>query len=215
MYINQTANMSSLAFGSPSALRILVYESTDILWFGIQEMLRDTAIPETVTMRLHHPNDLENVLSMHAVDILLLTSADSEPGLFTLLQKLASVSSNYPQMKVVVCLQRNIPYLARLLQGFGVSVVLTPDAGSPGWVEMFNLIQAGDAEDAPIRLSRQERYVAQALLEGKSVTKIAQITGRNVRTISAQKQTLVYKLNMKYSSELQTLGGRLMRAKTA
>lgn len=191
-------------------LKMIVLEPADLRWMGIQQILHDAGMPENKLHRICSPDTLNDTLRSHRPDILLLSSVNN---MASLLNTLLTLRTTSPRLYIMALLRQDAPYLRELLQGFGVDQVLavqTLAAELPGLLYEYG--QAQYFRPTMPRFTRQECYVMQALLAGYSVSQVARAQGKNIRTVSAQKQSVLGKMKMAHSGELQVLGGYLMTA---
>lgn len=187
--------------------RILVLEPYDIAWLGIQNMIRTTLEDRVSMIRIRDTNALADAALHYRGDVVLVSAVAHHVGVLPLLHQLSVMHRYERTFHIAAYLRKDVPHLKELLLAFGVNRVF----GEP--MDPIGLTQylMPTAVDHPgTRLTPQERNVAQALLTGKSVTRVAQLMHKDVRTISAHKQAVLGKLNMASRGELQVLGGRLM-----
>lgn len=198
-----------LQFGS-CARRILVLESADITWLGLCRLAEQSGMKDVSLMRIPTLDRLADMVNHYAPDMLLLTSVGRKTEILPLLQQLSDIVSRHPELHIVALLKQELPHLADLLRAFGVAKLFI----HPPSVDELSAVLTAAAfpphEERLRLLTPQERNVAKALLRGYSVSRIAQTFGKNVRTVSTQKQSVIHKLNMTNPGELQVLGGRLM-----
>ncbi|MBW7984199.1 helix-turn-helix transcriptional regulator [Enterobacillus tribolii] len=190
--------------------RILVLEPADITWLGLCRLIETSGKKEIALMRVASADSLEQYISCYAPDMLLLTSVSYRDEILPLVQRLSEITLRYPSLPVTALLKQSIPYLAELLMAFGVTTVLMQ---SPPLEELADILTTPAhpaSKSRGVQLSLNERNVAKALLSGYSVTRLARMLGKDVRTVSAQKRSVIHKLNMSNAGELQVLGGRLM-----
>ncbi|MBK5071721.1 response regulator transcription factor [Budviciaceae bacterium CWB-B4] len=191
-----------------SAHTILVLEPCDLAWFGIQQMLQVSPENNMMLIRIHDTDKLADALCQHhEADTLLLTNIGRGTDTLVLLQQLTIISNGDQRIHIAAYLSDTVSYLKGLLVGFGVNEVFSMPAGPEEFVESIML---RNEKGRAAVLSPQERYITQALLAGLSVGDVAQLSGRDIRTISTQKKSAMNKLHMVNSGELQVLGGRMM-----
>ena len=186
---------------------ILVLEPYDITWLGIQQMLQTTLGSRASLIRLTETDQLANAIQRYSIDAVLLSAIGHRTEVLPLLQQLALLMRGHQKVHIAAYLRKDLPHLMDLLQAFGVSNVFK---GPIDDADLAHYLVPNNRACHPARLTNQECNVAQALLAGKSVTRVAQLMHKDVRTISAHKQALLSKLNMVSRGELQVLGGRLM-----
>ncbi|MGL5389650.1 MAG: helix-turn-helix transcriptional regulator [Serratia sp. (in: enterobacteria)] len=186
---------------------ILVLEPYDITWLGIQQMLHSTLGNRVSLIRLHDTDQLAETAMRHQPEVILLSAVGHRTEVLPLLQQLALLLRAHKKVHIAAYLRKDLPHLADLLQAFGVNTLFKGPMDEA--VLAHYLVPHGKACQ-PVLLTHQECNVAQALLTGKSVTRVAQLMHKDIRTISAHKQALLGKLNMASRGELQVLGGRLM-----
>lgn len=191
--------------------RILVLEPYDISWLGIQQMIQ-TAMGDRVSLvRITETNSLADAVQLLQVDTVLLSAIGHRTEMLPLLQQLSLIIRTGKTVHIAAYLRKELPHLEDLLLAFGVSTVFE---GPVDAAELAHYLVPNKQKCPSARLTQQERNVAQALLAGKSVTRVAQLMHKDVRTISAHKQSVLGKLNMVSRGELQLLGGRLMAQET-
>ncbi|MFV8981587.1 helix-turn-helix transcriptional regulator [Serratia fonticola] len=186
---------------------LLVLEPYDIPWLGIQQMLRTQLGHRVSLIRLHDTDRLAETAQRHQVDAILLSAVGHRSEVLPLLQQLSLILRSSKQAHIAAYLRKDPPHLEDLLQAFGVNTLFR---GPLDAADLAHYLLPHRPVFHPVRLTHQECRVAQALLTGKSVTRVAQLMRKDIRTISAHKQALLGKLNMVSRGELQVLGGRLM-----
>ena len=200
--------MSFLTKNTDIPLRsILVLEPYDITWLGIRQMLRTTLGKDVALIRISETDELADTALHHTVDTVLLSAIGHRTEVLPLLQQLSLLMQCHKKVHITAYLRKELPHMADLLLAFGVNNVFKRPIDA---TELSHLLKPHWSGFPPVRLTQQERNVAQALLTGKSVTRVAQLMHKDIRTISAHKQSLLGKLNMAGRGELQVLGGRLM-----
>ncbi|MGL5387636.1 MAG: helix-turn-helix transcriptional regulator [Serratia sp. (in: enterobacteria)] len=192
--------------GAP-VLNILVLEPYDITWLGIQQMLRTTLGDRVSLIRITETDQLSESVQCHRVDAVLLSAISHRTEVLPLLQQLALLMRCNTKVHIGAYLRKDLPHLVDLLLAFGVNTVFK---GLIDEADLAHYLVPNNVACHPVRLTNQECNVAQALLAGKSVSRVAQLMHKDIRTISAHKQALLGKLNMVSRGELQVLGGRLM-----
>ncbi|MBW7981538.1 response regulator transcription factor [Enterobacillus tribolii] len=90
--------------------------------------------------------------------------------------------------------------------------MFTPENVATTMVNALRNCRKTSASKQPARFTRRECCVTQALLSGQNVSHVARVMGKDIRTISAYKQSVLDKMKMVHSGELQVLGGNLMAA---
>lgn len=200
--------MSFLTKNTHIPLRsILVLEPYDITWLGIRQMLRTTLGKDVALIRISDTDRLADTTLHHSVDTVLLSAIGHRSEALPLLQQLSLIMRCHKKVHIVAYLRKELPHLVDLLLAFGVDDVFKGAIDAP---ELVHYLRPAKSDFHLVRFTQQERNVAQCLLAGKSVTRVAQLMHKDVRTISAHKQSLLGKLNMAGRGELQVLGGRLM-----
>lgn len=189
---------------------LLVLEPYDLPWLGIQQMLQATLGNCVSLIRLHNTDRLAETAHRHQVDAILLSAVGHRTEVLPLLQQLALIMSGNKNEHIAAYLRKDLPHLEDLLRAFGVDTLFR---GPLDAADLAHYVLPNHPVFHPVRLTHQECRVAQALLTGKSVTRVAQLMHKDIRTISAHKQALLGKLNMVSRGELQVLGGRLMADK--
>lgn len=198
----------SVRYGHASR-RILVLEPSDIKWMGMYQLLRIHRKRDVYLHRIRQPGELGEILDQYNPDALLLTSVGRGTEVLPLLPHLSDSVMRYPRLHIVTILNQEMAHLADLLHGFG-SARIFPYVPEPAvLLDSLSAPAAWLAGERSSLMTLQERNVVQAMLAGYSVSQIAQQSGKNVRTISAQKQSLMLKLKMTNTGELQVLGGKL------
>lgn len=193
-----------------SARRILVLESADITWLGLCSLLEKSGLRGISLMRVPNLDKLTEMVGHYSPDVLLLTSVGRKAEILPLLNQLSDIMAHRPLLHTVALLKQKVPHLAALLHGFGVATIFNQPPSPEALFDQLVASPSHPAEDKMAVLTLQERNVAKALLCGYSVSRLARVLGKNVRTVSAQKQSVIHKLNMSNTGELQVLGGRLM-----
>lgn len=189
---------------------ILVLEPYDITWLGIQQLLQTALGKDVSLIRISKTAKLADSVSSYPVDTVLLSAIGHRTEVLSLLRQLSLIMRCNKKVHIAAYLHKELPHLTDLLRAFGVDCVFT---GPIDTVKLVDCLKPHKPEFQPVRLTQQERNVAQALLAGESVTRVAQLMHKDIRTISTHKQSLLGKLNMAGRGELQLLGGRLMAEK--
>ncbi|QBH97631.1 hypothetical protein EKN56_15195 [Limnobaculum zhutongyuii] len=197
-------NMKSL---ETSPQTILVLEPCDIAWFGIQHLAQMSVKKHITLVRISDTATLADAVSQYQADTLLLTNIGRGTDTLALLQQMTAIAGYDKKIHITAYLCNTVSYLKDLLLGFGVNAVFSMPADPE---EFLHSIMLRKEKQKVSLLSPQERYIAQALLAGLSVGDVAQLSGRDVRTISTQKKSVMNKLHMVNPGELQVLGGRMM-----
>lgn len=189
--------------------RLLVLEPYDMTWMGIRQMIHATMGNRVSLIRLRDTDRLAAEARHHQVDGVLLGAVPHHIDILPLLHQLSLMFHHEQICHIAAYLENPVPHLENLLLAFGVDRVFrgTLDAN-----DLTRCLMPTINDYQGVTLTAQERCVAQALLTGKSVTRVAQLMHRDVRTISAHKHSLLCKLGMAGRGELQVLGGRLMAA---
>lgn len=186
---------------------ILVLEPYDITWLGVQQMLHSTLGNSISLIRLSETARLADAAQRYQADAVLLSAIGHRTEVLPLLQQLSLLMRATRPVHIAAYLRNEMPHLQDLLLAFGVNTVFRGPLAAP---ELARHLMPAYPNTQTARLTYQERNVAQALLAGQSVTRVAQLMHKDIRTISAHKQSLLGKLNMAGRGELQLLGGRLM-----
>lgn len=194
-----------------SARHIMVLEPSDLLWLGVQQRMEEMGLQDALLWRVESPEALSEALRTHHPDVLFISSVCGSSRVLPLLRQLGGLIPAETRPWVVACLHEEVPYLTRLLQGFGVNRTLSPGHSITDLrMALEGLPVFAPGAGRPVRFSAQEKRVLLALLSGQGVTRVAGILGKGTGVVSAQKRTIQFKLRMKHAEELHLLGGRLM-----
>jgi DNA-binding NarL/FixJ family response regulator len=123
---------------------------------------------------------------------------------------LSDIASYRLNINSVIWLQHDMAWMVQLLYAFGVDTVLVDPVDR---YQLSHCLNGEPIDKAPRNaalLGKQERLIALALLFGRSATAIATMTGKDVRTISTQKKSIIRKLQMTTNEELYLLAGKLV-----
>lgn len=190
--------------------RILVVEPSRINWIGLQRLLGDAGNAELSFCRVSKLTDAKNKIYEFKPDVILFSSLSRGTDYLSLLCLLSDIASYHATTNSVIWLPHDMAWMVQLLHAFGVDTVLIDP------VNLYQITQCLGSEqaDKPPRnaalLGKQERQIALALLGGRSATAIANVTGKDIRTISTQKKSIIKKLQMTTNEELYLLAGRLV-----
>lgn len=187
--------------------RVLVLEPYDINWLGIKPIIEATFGNRILLVRISDTDKLAETALHYQVDSILLSAVGHHIDMLSLLRQLSKISRYHQHFQIAAYLRNELPHLEDLLLAFGVNVVFREGIDA---VNTFHYLVPGRRAFRPGRLTPQEQNVAQALLAGQTVTRVAQLMHRDIRTISSHKRALLAKLKMTGSGELQVLGGSLM-----
>ncbi|MFK8259604.1 helix-turn-helix transcriptional regulator [Erwinia sp. AnSW2-5] len=150
---------------------------------------------------------------------LVITSISE--GINDLLHKVKEIScvSNFG---IPVFLLADIvnPKLYGLLASLGINGVMSLKENNNVFVDIFYACLMKERkygpyvmrkidDEFPALFSPAETDLVFDILEGKRITDIARERGRNIKTISTQKSSIMKRLNIKNNSELSALGGLL------
>ncbi|MBW7983806.1 DNA-binding NarL/FixJ family response regulator [Enterobacillus tribolii] len=190
--------------------RILVQESADITWLGLYSLVEQSGMRGLSLMRVPELDKLTEMVNSHSPDVLLLSSVGRKVEILPLLHQLSDIMTYHPLLHIVVLLKQEMPHLSSLLYGFGVATIFSQPPSMKALTDQLGASPSRLVRKKARPLTPQERNVAKSLLMGYSVSRLARVSGKNVRTVSTQKQSVIQKLNMNNPGELQVLGGRLM-----
>lgn len=190
--------------------RILVVEPSRINWIGLQRLLGDAGKTELSFCRVSKLTDAKNKIYEFKPDVILFSSLSRSTDYLSILSFFSDIASYHAATNSVIWLQHDMAWMVQLFHAFGVDTVLIDP------VNLYQITQClgSDQAEKPLRnaalLGKQERLIALALLHGRSATAIANVTGKDVRTISTQKKSIIKKLQMTTNEELYLLAGKLV-----
>ncbi|WP_411751346.1 helix-turn-helix transcriptional regulator [Serratia sp. (in: enterobacteria)] len=150
-------------------------------------------------------------LEAQPVDMLVISlHIGQQADLLLALRFIQQVRISFPGVTLMVILDVPIPYLVTRLRRLGVRHIL--DLGQPlvSWHAQLSQILLG--EDSRVgcalpgcdeeTLSMAERQVVEYLMQGMTLTEIAALTMRSIKTISTHKGTAMHKLGMRHYAQL-------------
>ncbi|KFK91723.1 MULTISPECIES: response regulator transcription factor [unclassified Serratia (in: enterobacteria)] len=190
--------------------RILVVEPSKINWIGLQQLLDDAGSTELSFCRVSKLSDVKNKIYKFNPDVILFSSLSRGTDYLSLLSFLSDIASYRLKTNVVFWLPHDMAWMTQLLQAFGVDTVLIDPVNLYQIIQCLGSSQADKTPRNAALLGKQERLIALALLHGRSATAIASVTGKDARTISTQKKSIIRKLQMTTNEELYLLAGKLV-----
>lgn len=194
-------------FSAEEVKRILVFEPSNINWISLKNLLGSI---ELNFCRVSKLIDAENKIDEFKPDIVLFTALTRGIDYLSLLASLSDIGSQHHKIYTVIWLQHDMKWMTQLFHAFGVSAVFVDPVSNDELAQGLVVDTNNKIEKRACLLGLQERLTALALLRGNSVTEISNRTGKNVRTISTQKKSIIKKLNMRNNEELYLFAGRLV-----
>ncbi|HGM5490682.1 TPA: LuxR C-terminal-related transcriptional regulator [Serratia fonticola] len=154
-------------------------------------------------------------LNEQSVNLLIVSLHVWQTDLLPALRFIQQVRASWPVMQLMVLLDIGIPYLVTCLQRLGVGYILSLTQSLATWQKYVHKIIAAECYsvncDLPgcreEALSMTERNVVTYLLQGLSVSDIATLMMRSVKTISAQKSNAMYKMGIRHCAQLIAVQG--------
>ncbi|CAI0832257.1 MULTISPECIES: response regulator transcription factor [Serratia] len=193
-----------------SRKRILVVEPSRINWIGLQRLLGDAGSTELSFCRVSKLTDAKKKVYEFKPDVILFSSLSRGTDYLSLLSFLSDIASYHHKTNSVIWLQHDMAWMVQLLHAFGVDTVLIDPVNLYQITQCLGRDRTDKAPKNAALLGKQERLIALALLRGRSATAIANVTGKDVRTISTQKKSIIRKLQMTTNEELYLLAGKLV-----
>ena len=151
-----------------------------------------------------HSTDLLNHLKQSKVDIVIVDLlTDKELGL-TLIQ---TIQKYFPSIKIIVYSMNSSQYVIDSIIGLGISKFINKTTHTNELVAAIKQIyEENDTIEAvskvKCKLTTKEREIISYIVEGKSSTIIADLTGNSVNTINNQKNNLLKKFKCDSTNEL-------------
>jgi|ERR1700754_764169 two-component system capsular synthesis response regulator RcsB len=209
------------------AMRIIISDDHPLVLMGLKALLQCQGEGLTVVGEARSTAELFSVLAAQPCDLLItdfsmpdVHGADDGLGL------LASLRARFPMTPILVVTMVTNPALVRGMLALGVSGVLDKSSMVTELILAIRTLRAGrtylgeatrrrlkqfstsagsDAlasvtEGDP--LSVREAEVLRLLAQGQTVTEIAHMSGRSVKTISQQKRYAMRKLGLQSDSQL-------------
>lgn len=190
--------------------RILVVEPSRINWIGLQRLLGCTGNTELIFCRVSEITEAKEKIHEFKPDVILFTSLSRGTDYLLLLSFLSDVASYHLNTNSVIWLQHDMEWMTQLFHVFGVSTVLIDPVNIYEINQCLGDDPSSNVEKKVCLLGKQERVIALALFRGKSATTIANAAGKNIRTISAQKKSIIRKLKIRTNEEFYLLAGKLI-----
>ncbi|ALX93577.1 hypothetical protein AV650_08395 [Serratia fonticola] len=189
--------------------RILVVEPSRINWIGMQQLFDQMGRAEFSFCRVTELSEAKKKMYEFRPDVVLFSSLPRGMDYLLFLTFISDIYIHYPQAISVTRLRHDMAWFAPLLSAFGANSVFIDPVNLHEFSEWLtgNVLDSIDGKSN--LLGKRERLTALAFLRGESATTIANISGKNARTISTQKKSLIRKLKMKTNEELYLLAGRL------
>lgn len=165
-------------------------------------------------------DEIDNLLQDNCdyMDLIIIGMSSKEHSLIEKLQQIFNLAKK--GKRILVHCQSSEKVFWALLASLGIKgLILDSEAEQEFSKLIFNLVQGEVAYSTEVHkligsqtykmLSPIEGNLILELLSGKRVTDIARINGRDVRTASAQKVSVMKHLNIRDDGELYALGGMI------
>lgn len=190
--------------------RTLVVEPSEINWIGLRHLLGNLDGTQQNILRVSELIEAKNKIYEFQPDVILFTPLPHRTDYLLFLSFLSDIVSYYPVIYSVIWLQHDMRWMVPLFHAFGVVTLLIDPVSIDDINHCLGAETTGKVSKREYLLGKQERVIALALLRGGSVTAIAHMMKKDVRTISTQKKSIIKKLGMKTNEELYLLAGRLV-----
>lgn len=151
------------------------------------------------------------------VDLLIISLHIYQPDLLQAIRLIQRLQVMYPKPRLIVTVDVDIPYLVSRLRGWGIDKVITLRLPLADWhkqlllhdgSEIPSLIEqvAGCRQRIKIAsLSPMEFRIMRYFLEGFSLSEIAGLMTRSIKTISGQKSRALHKMGISHYAQLVAL----------
>ncbi|AHG22735.1 hypothetical protein Z042_10310 [Chania multitudinisentens RB-25] len=190
--------------------RILVVEPSRINWIGLQRLLGCTGNAELIFFRVSEITEAKQKIHEFKPDVILFTSLSCGIDYLLLLSFLSDVTSYHLNTHSVIWLPHDMEWMTQLLHAFGVTTVLIDPVNLYEISQCLGDKPSSNAEKKVCLLGKQERVIALDFFRGKTATTIANAAGKDVRTISTQKKSIIKKLKIRTNEEFYLLAGKLI-----
>lgn len=210
-----------------NSIRVGVLDEQEIVRYGLCRLLADQS-GMVVVGSYHRLGDALRAAHQRELDLLLMSHKLNQGDGFELIRTL---KNNYPELKVLVVLAQSDTAVASLLLAAGVDGVVSKTQPLGAYVKAIRAMRVGElyshsgsvvsevhkelgsinhlqADNIGAQLpgypmlSLREREVLRLCIDGMTVTQIAMMFERSVKTVSAQKLTAYRKLGLKNDMDL-------------
>lgn len=153
----------------------------------------------------------------YPVDLLIISLHIYQPNLPCAIRLIQRLQTIHPKPRLIVTIDVDIPYLVSRLRDWGIDKVITLRLPLADWHKQFHLIDgleipslieqpAGRRQRIKIAsLSPMESRIMRYFLEGFSLSEIASLMMRSIKTISGQKSRALHKMGISHYAQLVAL----------
>ncbi|MDQ9127105.1 hypothetical protein RDT67_11745 [Serratia fonticola] len=202
-----------------SKKNIILTDLTPVNAFGVRSSLESVNGGDYTVVNINNVWDIGNVTDRTIALVILSISKECGNTLDSIKKAWKISSSGIPVLLFSDVLNAK---LYALIASLGINGVMFYKESSSVFLDIFFSIMNKERRFGPYVLEQMDWKVPALLtpaetnlvfdfLEGKRVTDIAKKNGRNIKTISTQKTSIMKRLNINNNSEFSALGGVLNR----
>lgn len=202
-----------------SKKNIILTDLTPVNAFGVRSSLESINGGDYTVVNINNVWDIGNETDRTIALVILSISKECGNTLDSIKKAWKISSSGIPVLLFSDVLNAK---LYALIASLGINGVMFYKESSSVFLDIFFSIMNKERRFGPYVLEQMEWKVPALLtpaetnlvfdlLEGKRVTDIAKKNGRNIKTISTQKTSIMKRLNINNNSEFSALGGVLNR----
>ncbi|MFT2791394.1 hypothetical protein ACMV5I_15180 [Serratia sp. T13T92] len=202
-----------------SKKNIILTDLTPVNAFGVRSSLESVNGGDYTVVNINNVWDIGNETDRTIALVILSISKECGNTLDSIKKAWKISSSGIPVLLFSDVLNAK---LYALIASLGINGVMFYKESSSVFLDIFFSIMNKERRFGPYVLEQMDWKVPALLtpaetnlvfdlLEGKRVTDIAKKNGRNIKTISTQKTSIMKRLNINNNSEFSVLGGVLNR----
>ncbi|AYM93308.1 MULTISPECIES: LuxR C-terminal-related transcriptional regulator [Serratia] len=202
-----------------SKKNIILTDLTPVNAFGVRSTLESVNGGDYTVVNINNVWDIGNETDRTIALVILSISKECGNTLDSIKKAWKISSSGIPVLLFSDVLNAK---LYALIASLGINGVMFYKESSSVFLDIFFSIMNKERRFGPYVLEQMDWKVPALLtpaetnlvfdlLEGKRVTDIAKKNGRNIKTISTQKTSIMKRLNINNNSEFSALGGVLNR----
>lgn len=202
-----------------SKKNIILTDLTPVNAFGVRSTLESVNGGDYTVVNINNVWDIGNETDRTIALVILSISKECGNTLGSIKKAWKISSSGIPVLLFSDVLNAK---LYALIASLGINGVMFYKESSSVFLDIFFSIMNKERRFGPYVLEQMDWKVPALLtpaetnlvfdlLEGKRVTDIAKKNGRNIKTISTQKTSIMKRLNINNNSEFSALGGVLNR----
>jgi two-component system capsular synthesis response regulator RcsB len=211
--------------GIPHVGEVLIRESCVMIQAGIRSILAQYAFHDECCLGVSTIHDMPLMMATHKVALIIMELNGKGESVFDSLRMIDYLRRGWPSIPLIVCTAltdprilkqllalevNNIYFKQDLLSTFSLHILraFCPSMKNEMGISPHSISLLRD-DDVLLVLSKREITVLECLLAGNSVTRVAQLLKRDVRTVSSQKRSAMLKLGLRNDYALYSWGSEL------